>query len=149
MKTSVLTIGKQISEVISHDKIVTPRISEQEKVNRFLDTINSTRIKIVKMTSNLNHLEELFTKLSWLDIQNSEEELLVKKVITQAKKYHSSSIKNYILLKKTLWNEGICKIEIDNYKDSMDDFEDTVLEIEQIFFVLRKDDEFNDIIDSI
>ena len=34
METSVLTIGKQISEIITHDKIITPKISEQERVNR-------------------------------------------------------------------------------------------------------------------
>jgi hypothetical protein len=149
METNVLTIGKQICEVITHDKIVTPKISEQERVNRLLDTINLTRSKITKMSSNLSNLDELFTKLSWLDITNSEEETLIKKVIVQAKKYHSNSLKNYILLKNTLSKDGICKIEIDNYKNAIDDFEDTVLEIEQIFFTLRKDDEFNSLLKSI
>ncbi len=149
METSVLTIGKQISEVITHDKIITPKISEQERVNRLLDAINLTRLKITKMTSKLTNLDELFTKLSWLNITNSEEEILIKKVIIQAKKHHSNSLKNYILLKNTLSKDGICKIEIDNYKNSIDDFEDTVLEIEQIFFNLRKDDEFNSLLNSI
>ena len=149
METSVLTIGKQISEVITHDKIITPKISEQERVNRLLDAINLTRLKITKITSKLTNLDELFTKLSWLNITNSEEEILIKKVIIQAKKHHSNSLKNYILLKNTLSKDGICKIEIDNYKNSIDDFEDTVLEIEQIFFNLRKDDEFNSLLNSI
>ncbi len=149
METIVLTIGKQISEVITHDKIITPKISEQERVNRLLDAINLTRLKITKMTSKLTNLDELFTKLSWLNITNSEEEILIKKVIIQAKKHHSNSLKNYILLKNTLSKDGICKIEIDNYKNSIDDFEDTVLEIEQIFFNLRKDDEFNSLLNSI
>ena len=149
METSVLTIGKQISEVITHDKIITPKISEQERVNRLLDAINLTRLKITKMTSKLTNLDKLFTKLSWLNITNSEEEILIKKVIIQAKKHHSNSLKNYILLKNTLSKDGICKIEIDNYKNSIDDFEDTVLEIEQIFFNLRKDDEFNSLLNSI
>jgi len=149
METSVLTIGKQICEVITHDKIITPKISEQERVNRLLDAINLTRLKITKMTSKLTNLDELFTKLSWLNIVNSEEEILIKKVIIQAKKHHSSSLKNYILLKKTLSKDGICKIEIDNYKNAIDDFEDTVLEIEQIFFKLRKDNEFNSLLNSI
>ena len=138
METSVLTIGKQISEVITHDKIITPKISEQERVNRLLDAINLTRLKITKMTSKLTNLDELFTKLSWLNITNSEEEILIKKVIIQAKKHHSNSLKNYILLKNTLSKDGICKIEIDNYKNSIDDFEDTVLEIEQYYGALLK-----------
>ena len=121
METSVLTIGKQISEVITHDKIITPKISEQERVNRLLDAINLTRLKITKMTSKLTNLDELFTKLSWLNITNSEEEILIKKVIIQAKKHHSNSLKNYILLKNTLSKDGICKIEIDNYKNSSEE----------------------------
>jgi len=149
MESSVLTLGKQICEVINHDKIITPKISEQERVNRLLDAINSTRTKIIKMSSNLSNLDELFTKLSWLELANSEEEILIKKVLAQAKKYHTNSLKNYILLKNTLFKDGICKIEIDDYKNALDDFEDTVLEIEQIFFVLRKDDEFNSLLNSI
>jgi len=149
MESSVLTLGKQICEVITHDKIITPKISEQERVNRLLDAINSTRTKINKMSSNVSKLDELFTKLSWLELANSEEEILIKKVIAQAKKYHTNSLKNYILLKNTLFKDGICKIEIDDYKNALDDFEDTVLEIEQIFFVLRKDDEFNSLLNSI
>ncbi|HAT76313.1 MAG TPA: hypothetical protein DCS19_05590 [Flavobacterium sp.] len=149
MESSVLTLGKQICEVITHDKIITPKISEQERVNRLLDAINSTRTKINKMSSNVSKLDELFTKLSWLELANSEEEILIKKVIAQAKKYHTNSLKNYILLKNTLFKDGICKIEIEDYKNALDDFEDTVLEIEQIFFVLRKDDEFNSLLNSI
>lgn len=149
MESSVLTLGKQICEVITHDKIITPKISEQERVNRLLDAINSTRTKIIKMSSNLSNLDELFTKLSWLEIANSEEEILIKKVLAQAKKYHTNSLKNYILLKNTLFKDGICKIEIEDYKNALDDFEDTVLEIEQIFFILRKDDEFNSLLNSI
>ena len=149
MESSVLTLGKQICEVITHDKIITPKISEQERVNRLLDAINSTRTKIIKMSSNLYNLDELFTKLSWLEIANLEEEILIKKVLAQAKKYHTNSLKNYILLKNTLFKDGICKIEIEDYKNALDDFEDTVLEIEQIFFILRKDDEFNSLLNSI
>ena len=52
MESSVLTLGKQICEVITHDKIITPKISEQERVNRLLDAINSTRTKIIKMSSH-------------------------------------------------------------------------------------------------
>ena len=149
MESSVLTLGKQICEVITHDKIITPKISEQERVNRLLDAINSTRTKIIKMSSNLYNLDELFTKLSWLEIANLEEEILIKKVLAQAKKYHTNSLKNYILLKNTLFKDDICKIEIEDYKNALDDFEDTVLEIEQIFFILRKDNEFNSLLNSI
>ena len=52
-------------------------------------------------------------------------------------------------LKNSLWQSNICREEITCYKNILDDIEDSVFEIEQIFFSLRTDEEFNNLLKSI
>ena len=59
------------------------------------------------------------------------------------------SPKNYVNLKNSLWQSNICREEITCYKNILDDIEDSVFEIEQIFFSLRTDEEFNNLLKSI
>lgn len=149
MVSTISNIGTEISCIISKTKDLTPKISEQERIDGLLDSINDIKKKLVKKTKNLTLLDKLFTDITWLDIKNDEEEKLLFKIIISAKEFHSKAIKNYVFLKNTLWKKNICRVEITELKNRLDDFEDTVFGVEEIFFTLRKNIEFNDIINSI
>lgn len=149
MNATISHIGTEITSIISDSKNINPTISEQERINKFLDHINKLKSRIVARTEKLKELDALFTKITWLDLENEEEEKGLKEVIHQSKKFHSKSIKDFTSMKKNLWQENICRSEINNFKDALDDFEDSVFEVEQIFFSLRKNDEFNDLINSL
>lgn len=146
MTATISNIGNEIEEIISKNRSYKPQISEEALMNKFLDSINKLRNYLIDRSEKINELDELFSKLTWLDVQDESEEVLLSNLITKAKKYHSKLIRNYAEIKKSIGLKGICKEEIQNYKSSIDDFEDSIFEVEQIFFVLRKDDEFNNLV---
>jgi len=149
MTTTISNIGIEIKTIISKTKDISTEISQQEKIDLFLDNINKLKKNLDERVEKINHLEKLFTQITWLDVKNVEEEILLKEIIAKSKIYHTKAIKNVVFLKTKLWRKNICRTEILNYKDGLDDFEDTIYEVEEIFFSLRKDDEFNNLLNSL
>lgn len=149
MTATISNISKEITSIISSSKSIPSRITEQEKINHFLDCINSFKSKLIERSEKIKKLDDLFSKLTWHELDNQEDEKILKELIDKAIKFHSKSIKNFIALKKSFWKDNICRIEISDYKNTLDDFEESIYEVEQIFFALRKDDEFQDLMNSL
>lgn len=149
MTTTISNIGQEINQIISSSKSIPSKLTEEEKINRFLDGINNLRAKLVEKTEKIQKLDDLFSKLTWYDIKNQEEEDLMKKVISKSLSFHTKSIKNFASLKRSFWKDKICRDEITNYKNTLDDFEDSIYEVKEIFFSLRQDSEFNDLMNSL
>lgn len=149
MTTTISNIGQEITEIILSNRSIPEGLTEQEKINRFLDGINTFKSKLIERTEKLRKLDDLFSKLTWYDLQNQEEEKIFKKVIAKSLNFHSKSIKNFATLKKDFWKDNICRTEISEYKKALDNFEESIYEVEEIFFKFRKDDEFNDLINSL
>lgn len=148
MTSTISNIGTEITSIISKTNSI-PTISEEERVNNFLDSINKLKKKLANRIEKIKKIEKLLTHITWLDLQNKEEEQLLKKVIIDSKKFHKKLLGNYVDLKTSLWQKNICRNEITDYKNIIDDFEDSVFEVEQIFFSLRNDEEFNNLLKSI
>jgi len=104
---------------------------------------------LIERSEKIKKLDDLYSKLTWHELNNQEDEQMVKELIKTAIKFHSKSIKNFVALKKSFWKDNICRIEISDYKNTLDDFEESIYEVEQIFFTLRKDDEFQDLMNSL
>ena len=147
MTATISTIGSEISEIISKRKKI--KVTEEERINLFLDAINEFKDKINDSIHTFKQLEELFTKLTWKDISDPEDEKLLKELIHSAKKFHSLCIKEYANMRSTFWPKNICRSEITAFKNCLDDYEESVFEVEEIFFTFRKDDELNAIFDSL
>jgi len=149
MQSTISEIGLEISGIISGSKPLPRKLSEQDKINKFLDSINNIKKKVSQQTERIEELDRLFSELTWLDLQNPEEEKLLREVIEKAKSFHFKSIRDFAEMKKGLWQDKIARMEITNFKEALDDFEDSVFEVEHIFFILRKDDEFNELTNSL
>ncbi|MFA7649677.1 MAG: hypothetical protein WCY06_05035 [Flavobacteriaceae bacterium] len=148
MVNTISNIGTEISLIISKTSSVST-ISEQERINNFLDSINKLKVSLNNRVEKLKQIDSLFAQLTWVDIKSKEDEELIKKIIIDSKKFHSKLLRNYVNLKNSLWQSNICREEITCYKNILDDIEDSVFEIEQIFFSLRTDEEFNNLLKSI
>lgn len=149
MTTTISNISQEITQIISNSKSIPSKITEDEKINRFLDAINSLRTSLVERTEKIRKLDELFSQLTWYDLQNQEEEDLLESVIARALSFHSKSIKNFVSLRKSFSKDKICNNEISGYKSALDDFEESIYEVKEIFFNLRKDEEFNNLMNSL
>ena len=148
MVNTISNIGTEISLIISKTSSVST-ISEQERINNFLDSINKLKVSLNNRVEKLKQIDSLFAQLTWVDIKSKEDEELIKKIIIDSKKFHSKLLRNYVNLKNSLWQSNICREEITCYKNILDDIEDSVFEIEQIFFSLITDEEFNNLLKSI
>lgn len=148
MVNTISNIGTEISLIISKTSSVST-ISEQERINNFLDSINKLKVSLNNRVEKLKQIDSLFAQLTWVDIKSKEDEELIKKIIIDSKKFHNKLLRNYVNLKNSLWQSNICREEITCYKNILDDIEDSVFEIEQIFFSLRTDEEFNNLLKSI
>ena len=148
MVNTISNIGTEISLIISKTSSVST-ISEQERINNFLDSINKLKVSLNNRVEKLKQIDSLFAQLTWVDIKSKEDEELIKKIIIDSKKFHSKLLRNYVNLKNSLWQSNICREEITCYKNILYDIEDSVFEIEQIFFSLRTDEEFNNLLKSI
>ena len=148
MVNTISNIGTEISLIISKTSSVST-ISEQERINNFLDSINKLKVSLNNRVEKLKQIDSLFAQLTWVDVKSKEDEELIKKIIIDSKKFHSKLLRNYVNLKNSLWQSNICREEITCYKNILDDIEDSVFEIEQIFFSLRTDEEFNNLLKSI
>lgn len=149
MTNTISNIGQEINQIISSSKSIPAKLTEEEKINRFLDGINNLRTKLVERTEKIEKLDELFSQLTWYDLKNQEEEDLMQSVISKSLSFHSKSIKNFVSLKRSFWKDKICRDEITSYKNTLDDFEESIYEVKEIFFNLRKDSEFNDLMNSL
>lgn len=149
MNSTISNIGSEITGIITLNRKTPQKITEAERVNDFLDSILIKKRQISKQTDVFKKLDSLFTDLTWYDAKNEEEEGLVRDVISKVKKYHSKFIRSYVLLKKGFWQDNICREEISELKEALDDFEDSIYEVEEIFFTLRKDDEFSNLVNSL
>lgn len=149
MSSTILNIGQEINEIISNSSSIPAKLTVEDEINRFLDDINKLRAKLVERTEKIKELDELFSKLTWYDLKNQEEEDLLQSVISKSLTFHNRSIKDFVSLRKNFWKDKICRDEITNYKDTLDDFEESVYEVKEIFFNLRKDGEFNDLMNSL
>ncbi len=148
MITSISNIGQEVNQIISNSKSIPVKMNDEEKINKFLDGINDFKTKLIDQTENIQKLDDLFSQSTWFDIQNQEEEELLKEIITRSLSFHSAAIKNFVKLRKAFWKDNICRTEISNFKNALDDFEESIYEVNEIFFKLRKDDEFNDLMNS-
>ena len=93
MVNTISNIGTEISLIISKTSSVST-ISEQERINNFLDSINKLKVSLNNRVEKLKQIDSLFAQLTWVEIKSKEDEELIKKIIIDS---ISKMVKNYIL----------------------------------------------------
>lgn len=148
MSSTISKISSKINLKINRISNSSHLNSDKSDINEVLDAINKTRKDIKYYSEQARSLDKLFTDITWLDIKTIEEETAIKDAIKTAKEYYILLNQQLMLYKKNLYPHNICKKDIEQLEAAIEDFEETVYEVEEIFFVLRKDDEFNRLANS-
>lgn len=148
MSSTILKISSKINSKINKISSSAQSSGEESDINEVLDAINKTRNDILNYIEQSKSLEKLFAEITWLDIKTKAEENRIKNVIKLANEYLKTLGKQLKLYKKNLYPHNICKEQIEDLEIAFEDFEETIHEVEEIFFVLRKDDEFNRLVNS-
>lgn len=143
MSTATLTnITSEISSIISSNKSVIPTLTQEERINRFLDSINSLKKRLVSRNEGIIELENLFVSITWLDITVEKEKTLLEKVFKSADIFVKKSFSENARLRRNFWKDNICRAEISQYQIVLENLEETLLEVKQVFS-LREDDVYN------
>lgn len=129
--------------------IKSERGSIQELINRALDELLLFKEIIEKKTKELKLVNELLRILTWIDEPINEDSLVKINMIEVLTKELNERIQAEIKsIKKTQLPE-ICPSLLEKYFDEAEYLEENINLIHQIFFELRGDQEFLDLIGQI
>jgi hypothetical protein len=117
------------------------QLSEEQKINIFLDTVNQIKKPIEKATKLIEKLDEVVLLVTWVEVKTAEDEQIVREILEAGHKIHKEALKSYAGFTKIL-SDKTFKNTLRNFKAAIDDFEDSLLEVKEVIFDLRKDSEF-------
>lgn len=146
MEAEIISIGNKITDVIQANS---SKLSETEKINKFLDNINLYRKEINKRIDFVEKTDKLFSKLTWFDANTEFEKQIVRLLINKGKAFYESINSLYIADKKQYKKHGLFYAELQRFEISKDELNETLAEVEHLFFELREDKEFNELMESI
>jgi len=135
---ALLSVGR-----FSFEEKSSPFLSE-DKINEFLDSINSVKTSLVERTARIQHINEELEKLTWLGEVDDSCKKELNTLISLSKDLRTTLIRGYILL-KPFRDRGIAKEEIKNFKGALDDLKESYDDLESVFFYLPQLPEFKEI----
>ena len=149
MSETLVDIRTKVDKILKEESKSITRLSEQEIIDEFLDSINSLKRILRKSTKALRSADESLSSITWLDDSETKNDKELAEIIDGGLAGHRILIMNYVKMRRTLWQDNVAKKELADFKDAIDDFEATLFELNQIFFELRKDEEFNELVDKV
>lgn len=120
-------------------------LSNEEKIDSFLDQINNRKKEYRDLTDQLVHLSQLFSQITWLDDLTPADKVLIKGVITMGKEADVELKKFYASQSRLFGPKGLFNKELSELKTAVEDHIENVLEVEHIIFELRDDKEFKEL----
>jgi len=121
----------------------------EEQVNRFLDAISSLRNFLNDKTTKLEKFTEGLEELSWMTGLNEEHLKSLSDLIGASRDLRRSLIKTYVRFNVKVKSRGIMVSEINGFKRSIDDFTETINDLESVYFYLPNNPEFIEITDRL
>lgn len=149
MATATLSnITNKISTLISSSDSSIPELSDEQKMNLFLDSINELRTSLNNRSGKIAELEKQFVKITWLDIDKSDELKSLNEIFVLAEGFVNKTFSHIAGLRRKFWQKKICREEIKKYQSELELLEETIQEVKQIFS-LRQDDEYSKLLNDL
>lgn len=123
-------------------------LSDDERINQFLDKILEIRKPLQRTIKTINKLDDLLLLVTWADVKTKQDKKDLKYIFKTAKIIHKKFLVDYAFLHKRL-NKKLFKEILFDFKNAVDDFEDSILEAENVMSVVRKDKKMMSLINSI
>ncbi len=146
METQIISIGNKIIDVIQKNS---SKLSEIDKIDKFLDDINLYRNVVKNRITMTNKLDELLLSLTWFDADTLFEEKIIKLLIDDTKKFFKMFLDTYLIDKKYFSKHNLFKKELKELEIAIDDLNETITDVEYIFFDFRKDKEITKLFETI
>lgn len=134
----MITTQEKIFETVTF----TASIKAEDKTNAFLDSINLTQDFLSKTTPSIIILTEKLEEFSWFENVTEQNKFLIKIALLASKELTKGLSKSYVVLKKLYQPKNVLKEELKQYKEAIENLQETTNDIEMFFFELPNDTEF-------
>ncbi|WP_315821468.1 hypothetical protein [Paraflavitalea speifideaquila] len=110
-------------------------ILDEGKINAFLDKVLEFKKAFAEKTNKLNSLIEIIEQITWFTDVDSESLMKINDLISAIRDLRSTLLRQYVSL-DVIRVKGIAKVEIKNFKSTIDDLRDVASDLESRFFFL-------------
>lgn len=115
-------------------------------VNFVLDAINECSKDFLDKADRIDRIVKLADEMTWVDEPYDEEVLkAINDVISTSKELLSSLNQQYDTAVAFFIPRKICIKELETFKLAIDDLNESILDLDEIFFKIPSDTEFNEI----
>ena len=142
---TLVEVNKKVEKILSQEEKESSILSDQDQINSLLDKINYFKKYLTERANEYRNLEEIFASLTWFDKIPDAQEKKIYSLIKRGLKLHRDSLIGYVRLSRIFGKLKANKSELKNFKGALDDLEDTLFEVNQILFEIRKDPEFDEL----
>src|ERR1035437_7547680 len=118
-------------------------LMDHESINALLDSLLDFKNSLKQKTETINSFNNRIEKISWYNDLDEECFMLINDLTAMIKDLHSSLIRQYISI-NYLKQKGIAKVEINDFKCSIDNLKENYQDLESAFFFLPEMPDFKE-----
>lgn len=143
-----LTYKPKISETLESVRMFSfeekqEALFDEEKINKFLDTILEFKRILSAKTNKINTIVEKIEQITWFNNLDNDSLILINDLISSIRDLRSSLLRQYVSF-NLIRTKGIAKDEIKSFKSAIDDLKEIAGDLESTFFFLPNLPEFNE-----
>jgi len=142
VKDKIERVSKEVSGYTQEQELTTKE--KQFAVDSLLDKILEFQGRIKEKSTRVAFINSKFEEFTWFVDMDDECLGLMRNLLDTALKYHKALIKYYVDCSWAI-RKGIAREAIQEFKNNIDDLKERIHDLDEIFFVLKDDVDFNDI----
>lgn len=142
VKDKIERISKEVFEY-THEQELTSK-EKQFAVDSLLDKILGFQKRIKEKSDRVEFINSKFEEFTWFVDMDEECLGLMKTLLDTAREYHRALVKYYVDRSWAI-KKGIAREVMHEFKTNIDDLKERIQDLDEIFFILKDDADFNDI----
>ena len=142
VKDKIERVSKEVSGYTQEQELTSKE--KQFAVDSLLDKILGFQGRIKAKSERVAFINSKFEEFTWFVDMDDECLGLMRNLLDTALKYHKALIKYYVDRSWAI-RKGVAREAMHEFKNNIDDLKERIHDLNEIFFVLKDDVDFNDI----
>lgn len=147
--STVAEIKSEVSRTLSKESKSVADFNSQKNIDCFLDSINDLKKVLRDGSKSLKRVDDLLGLVTWFENVGHDDEKGLMEMIDYCLEAHGFMLRQYVQVRRVFWPLNIARKEMSDFKDALDNMEESLFELNQIFFELRKDPKFNKAVSAV
>jgi small-conductance mechanosensitive channel len=120
-----------------------------EEIDRLLDAVIESKKFIQAKISRTDQLTQALETITWMNNPSEQDLLEINQLISSARDLRLTLLKTYSVLNNFIQQKNVLAAEVNDLKRALDDFTETIDDVESVFFFLPRDKEFKETSDLL